>query len=272
MGKASQLRRSSRPRKLAPRYPSGQIKDSRTESPTLMQRALAALRRKLDDQTYASPAGLLEFCEDITKAERTAGERFARDCLAFRRLAAETSARPSGGPIKPRPRGDTEGPNLDLLDPAQRAAVMEHETLVTSRHHAACQVLLRLPDGKRIKRNIENIFISGTELEPHEISLLSEGLKALVRHYDCARRVQDNALEAVADRTYKGVSRRKNAISISVLSTSGHIRPLEEVEADMIRLAFGRYRGRMTEMAKHLGMGRTTLYRRMREIGLKRGS
>ena len=48
--------------------------------------------------------------------------------------------------------------------------------------------------------------------------------------------------------------------------------PLEEVEADMIRLAFGRYRGRMTEMAKHLGMGRTTLYRRMREIGLKRGS
>jgi hypothetical protein len=270
MGKASQLRRSGRPRKPAPRYPSGQIKYSRTESPTLMQRALAALRRKLDDPTYASPAGLLEFCEDITKAERTAGERFARDCLAFGRLAAEASARPSADPIEPSARGDTEGPNLDLLDSAQRAAVMEHETIVTSRYHTACQVLLRLPDGKRIKRNIENIFISGTELEPHEISLLSEGLKALVRHYDCARRVQDNALEAVADRTCKGVSRRKNVISIAVLSASGHIRPLEEVEADMIRLAFGRYRGRMTEMAKHLGMGRTTLYRRMREIGLKR--
>jgi regulatory Fis family protein len=267
MVKATQLRRSGRPRKVAPHDLSGQIKSSRTESPTLMHRALAALRRKLEDPTYASPAGLLEFCEDITKAERTAGERFARDCLTIRRLAAEASA----GPIKPGARGETEGPNLDLLDPVQRAAVMAHETLVTSRYHTACQVLLRLPDGKRIKRNIENIFISETELEPHEISLLSEGLKALVRHYDCARRVQDNALEAVADRTRKGVSRR-NALSIPVLSTSGHIRPLEEVEADMIRLAFGRYRGRMTEMAKHLGMGRTTLYRRMREIGLKRGS
>lgn len=266
MVKATQLRRSGRPRKVAPHDLSGQIKSSRTESPTLMHRALAALRRKLEDPTYASPAGLLEFCEDITKAERTAGERFARDCLTIRRLAAEASA----GPIKPGARGETEGPNLDLLDPAQRAAVMAHETL-TSRYHTACQVLLRLPDGKRIKRNIENIFISETELEPHEISLLSEGLKALVRHYDCARRVQDNALEAVADRTRKGVSRR-NALCIPVLSTSGHIRPLEEVEADMIRLAFGRYRGRMTEMAKHLGMGRTTLYRRMREIGLKRGS
>jgi hypothetical protein len=236
-----------------------------------MQRALAALRRKLDDPTYASPAGLLEFCEDITKAERTAGERFARDCLAFHRLAAEAAERPSVGPIElPRARGDTEGPNLDLLEPTQRTAVIEHETLVTSRYHAACQVLLRLSDGKRIKRNIENIFISRTELGPHEVSLLSEGLKALVRHYDCARRVQsDDALEAVTDRTCKGVSRGKNAISIPVLSASGHIRPLEEVEADMIRLAFGRYRGRMTEMAKHLGMGRTTLYRRMREIGLK---
>jgi len=44
---------------------------------------------------------------------------------------------------------------------------------------------------------------------------------------------------------------------------------LEAVEADMIRLAFGRYRGRMTEIAKRLGIGRSTLYRKMREIGLE---
>jgi transcriptional regulator of acetoin/glycerol metabolism len=40
-------------------------------------------------------------------------------------------------------------------------------------------------------------------------------------------------------------------------------------EADMIRLAFGRYRGRMTEIARRLGIGRSTLYRKMREIGLE---
>jgi len=61
----------------------------------------------------------------------------------------------------------------------------------------------------------------------------------------------------------------KDAIGIPALSDTGDIRSLEAVEADMIRLAFGRYRGRMTEIAKRLGIGRSTLYRKMREIGLE---
>ncbi len=61
----------------------------------------------------------------------------------------------------------------------------------------------------------------------------------------------------------------KDAIGIPALSDSGDIRPLEAVEADMIRLALGRYRGRMTEIARRLGIGRSTLYRKMREIGLE---
>ena len=61
----------------------------------------------------------------------------------------------------------------------------------------------------------------------------------------------------------------KEALGIPALCDSGEIRSLEAVEADMIRLAFGRYRGRMTEIAKRLGIGRSTLYRKMREIGLE---
>jgi len=61
----------------------------------------------------------------------------------------------------------------------------------------------------------------------------------------------------------------KDSVGIPALSASGDIRSLEAVEADMIRLAFGRYRGRMTEIAKRLGIGRSTLYRKMREIGLE---
>jgi DNA-binding NtrC family response regulator len=61
----------------------------------------------------------------------------------------------------------------------------------------------------------------------------------------------------------------RDAVGISALSEEGDIRSLEAVEADMIRLAFGRYRGRMTEIAKRLGIGRSTLYRKMREIGLE---
>jgi DNA-binding NtrC family response regulator len=44
---------------------------------------------------------------------------------------------------------------------------------------------------------------------------------------------------------------------------------LEAIEADMIRLALGRYRGHMTEVAKRLNIGRSTLYRKMQEYGLE---
>jgi DNA-binding NtrC family response regulator len=45
--------------------------------------------------------------------------------------------------------------------------------------------------------------------------------------------------------------------------------PLEAVEADMIRLALHRYRGQMSEVARKLGIGRSTLYRKMRDLGLE---
>jgi DNA-binding NtrC family response regulator len=56
--------------------------------------------------------------------------------------------------------------------------------------------------------------------------------------------------------------------AITVFDSDGHIRPLEEIEADLIRLAIGHYRGRMTEVAKRLGIGRSTLYRKLGEIGI----
>lgn len=60
-----------------------------------------------------------------------------------------------------------------------------------------------------------------------------------------------------------------SAMGIPVLNDTGEIRSLEDMEADMIKLALGRYSGRMTEIAKRLGIGRSTLYRKMREFGLE---
>lgn len=59
------------------------------------------------------------------------------------------------------------------------------------------------------------------------------------------------------------------AIGIPAVTDGGHIRRLEEIEADMIRLALSRYRGQMSEVARKLGIGRSTLYRKMRELGLE---
>ena len=59
------------------------------------------------------------------------------------------------------------------------------------------------------------------------------------------------------------------ALGIPVVTDGGHIRKLEEVEADMIRLALHRYRGQMSEVARKLGIGRSTLYRKMKDLGLE---
>ena len=60
-----------------------------------------------------------------------------------------------------------------------------------------------------------------------------------------------------------------SSLGIAAVTESGDIRALEDIEADMIRLALGRYRGHMTEVAKRLKIGRSTLYRKMQEYGLE---
>ena len=55
---------------------------------------------------------------------------------------------------------------------------------------------------------------------------------------------------------------------VTLFSADGNLRPLEDIEADVIRLAIGHYRGRMTEVARRLGIGRSTLYRRLGELGI----
>ena len=55
---------------------------------------------------------------------------------------------------------------------------------------------------------------------------------------------------------------------LTVLNEDGHVRPMEEIEGEVIRLALEHYRGRMTEVARRLGIGRSTLYRRLRELDL----
>ena len=55
---------------------------------------------------------------------------------------------------------------------------------------------------------------------------------------------------------------------ITLYAPDGNMRTLEEIEADVIRLAIGHYRGRMTEVARRLGIGRSTLYRKLAELGI----
>jgi DNA-binding NtrC family response regulator len=58
---------------------------------------------------------------------------------------------------------------------------------------------------------------------------------------------------------------------LALIDPAVHIRPLDEIEAEVIRFAIARYRGQMSEVARRLRIGRSTLYRKLDEIGLGAG-
>src|SRR6201991_1296445 len=56
-----------------------------------------------------------------------------------------------------------------------------------------------------------------------------------------------------------------SAGSLAMLTSTGEVRPLEEMESEIIRFAISHYRGQMSEVARRLKIGRSTLYRKLDE-------
>lgn len=56
--------------------------------------------------------------------------------------------------------------------------------------------------------------------------------------------------------------------TMRLLDDKGDVRKIEDMEAQTIRFAIAHYRGQMSEVARKLGIGRSTLYRKMKELGL----
>ena len=56
--------------------------------------------------------------------------------------------------------------------------------------------------------------------------------------------------------------------TLRALDERGNVRALADVELEMIRLAIDHYNGQMSEVARRLGIGRSTLYRKLKEYGI----
>lgn len=56
--------------------------------------------------------------------------------------------------------------------------------------------------------------------------------------------------------------------AVALYRADGHLRPLRDIEADIIRLAVSHYHGRLSEVARRLSIGRSTLYRKVDEFGI----
>jgi DNA-binding NtrC family response regulator len=72
-----------------------------------------------------------------------------------------------------------------------------------------------------------------------------------------------------AARTVAAATRTAPAYAIAGVDSAGHMRKLEELESEIIRMAIARYHGRMSEVARRLGIGRSTLYRKLKDLGLE---
>ncbi|MGL4489801.1 MAG: sigma-54-dependent transcriptional regulator [Rhizobiaceae bacterium] len=56
--------------------------------------------------------------------------------------------------------------------------------------------------------------------------------------------------------------------TLSIMNQGGDIRPLVQMEEELIRRAIAHYDGQMSEVARKLGIGRSTLYRKLKDFGI----
>ena len=60
-----------------------------------------------------------------------------------------------------------------------------------------------------------------------------------------------------------------NSHKLQMFNKDGTIRKIHEIEKEAIQLAIEHYNGKMTEVARKLGIGRSTLYRKIDEMNVK---
>ncbi|MEP1231051.1 MAG: sigma-54 dependent transcriptional regulator [Litorimonas sp.] len=151
------------------------------------------------------------------------------------------------------------------------AALSEHfikrfnaqERLSISGVSAETIELLKAHDWKGNVRQLENtlframILSDGEVLQPHDFPQIS-GLSPTMMSPQ-----ESGSLEALVDAADKAQNE-----AVNVLDRDGHLRTLEHIERDLIAFAIENYSGHMSEVARRLGIGRSTLYRKVREHSL----
>jgi DNA-binding NtrC family response regulator len=100
----------------------------------------------------------------------------------------------------------------------------------------------------------------GPWLQPHDFPAIS-GVAAPMPEADAARDAP-RAEHALSDLDLPEAP-------VRIIDDKGHLRTLEDIERDLIQHAIEVYAGHMSEIARRLGIGRSTLYRKVREQGLE---
>lgn len=129
---------------------------------------------------------------------------------------------------------------------------------VTGISPAACQMLRNAPWPGNIEQLSQNVFRAVMQCKGHELQV--EDFSHLYRSHH-------------AEVTYlpkKGTTLQTRIDGLlKYVDDKGHIKRLQDVEETIIRYALKHYKGHMTDIARHLGIGRSTLYRKISAMGME---
>ncbi len=112
------------------------------------------------------------------------------------------------------------------------------------------------------------MMCEGSELTPREFPFLATATEPIV-----AVAVQEQVYgESFRSRLACADTQATSRYGIArLLDEQGELRPFEVLEEEVIRFALDRYSGCMSEVARRLGIGRSTLYRKVRGYGIASG-
>jgi DNA-binding NtrC family response regulator len=120
-------------------------------------------------------------------------------------------------------------------------------------------------------RQLENavfravVLCDGDELRPQDFPQIS-GQMADVMMMPAMPAVRDEPPPVPANDVQAGLS---GDAPVAIKDQDGEIRSLQDIERDLLQYAIEFYDGHMSEVSRRLGIGRSTLYRKVREYGLE---
>ena len=163
---------------------------------------------------------------------------------------------------------------LDVADLARRFAARfaaEEGKKVTGISAEALALLSRY-DWPGNVRQLENVLFRAVVLTDGGELTVAEfpQIAAQVEGFDVRVPPLPAALPQAVEREIVKIEIRDPNV-LRLLDDCGDVRKMEDMEAELIRFALNHYRGRMSEMARRLGIGRSTLYRKMKDFGLNEG-
>ena len=149
----------------------------------------------------------------------------------------------------------------------QRFAASEGKT-VTGVEDSVMDLLVSYPLPGNV-RQLENAVFRAVVLADTEQLKLDDfgqiaGRLAQLGHQDGARAFAASGFNQQPGAVAGGAA----GLAITAVDPQGAMRSLRDIEDDAIRIALDRYNGQMSEVARRLGIGRSTLYRKVRDLGI----